>query len=490
MKVCVSLCYAGATDDEILSVFEHYAIGAQGKYAEAGQRYLATTIGKARAFVELHPRPNVDATVNQLRHFITTYDIGKIVPAGPGRRKVRKVADAVFDLMQEDGRLSVNAGKKRLGKLAGVDANTAAAALALLSNILFDVTPNEYGSTISLVDNCRLQQLHPSLSIHTAMTKRGEVSENDKNIYSPHKASEPFLTGTSRYMRTERIPDLARELEITEAKAKADYTRPGLGEGVLLAVHTWCRIGDMTAQEYAAEAGIKLSSARAHLRTAVKMEVAEAEREGSRGPKVFSFAPDFWERIAELAPNLRTYRLSDQREDKRLEAAQQWVKHEEALATTAEETQKLTQRFVKLARQRVPLLTTLHPGLCSEDIKRLAFEVAAYKRNPELTAQIRTARTEARSEHRDDVTMIRELAESIADIGTPLESVFTEIMKFGVFDPRLVRSVLQSAKQMGNYETVEDLRKRIRQEDLALPHLTINTAPNYSHNQLAMAGAA
>ncbi len=57
-SVCLSLCYAGATNDDILAVFEHSPVGTQGKFAEAGQRYLAITIGKARAFMEANPRKN------------------------------------------------------------------------------------------------------------------------------------------------------------------------------------------------------------------------------------------------------------------------------------------------------------------------------------------------------------------------------------------------------------------------------------------------
>jgi putative DNA primase/helicase len=54
MRVVVALCYAGLTDDQILAVFQHFPIGT-GKYAEGGARYLATTIGNARTFVEAHP---------------------------------------------------------------------------------------------------------------------------------------------------------------------------------------------------------------------------------------------------------------------------------------------------------------------------------------------------------------------------------------------------------------------------------------------------
>lgn len=52
-KVITSLVLAGATDDDILSVFEHYPIGVQGKYADKGGnglRYLQHSVSHARAY--------------------------------------------------------------------------------------------------------------------------------------------------------------------------------------------------------------------------------------------------------------------------------------------------------------------------------------------------------------------------------------------------------------------------------------------------------
>jgi DNA-binding transcriptional ArsR family regulator len=316
-----------------------------------------------------------------------------------------------------------------------------------------------------------LQEFHPSLSVVKSVNTGGEIPANDKNVYSPHKADDAFATGTSRYMK-DRIKDISQALDVTFPQAQADYTKRGLGEGVLLAFDTWLRLGDFTAQEYAEETGLKLSTVRGPLRYAETMGLAETEREGSRGPKVYSFVPEFWEKIDELAPNLRTYRLSDQRENKRLEAAQQWVKKELSEAQDTEQTQRLDKRYAHLAKQRLPHLERLYPSMTPKERERLAYEVAAYKRSAQTEQAIRTERSAQRTEHRDDVTMIRELAESIADIGTPLEQVFNEIMKYGVFDGCLVRSVLQSSVQMANYETLDDVRGRLRSQELITGILT------------------
>lgn len=51
-SVIAALVSRGATDDEILSVFEHYPIGTAGKFADRGQDYLALSIGRARSYLE------------------------------------------------------------------------------------------------------------------------------------------------------------------------------------------------------------------------------------------------------------------------------------------------------------------------------------------------------------------------------------------------------------------------------------------------------
>lgn len=511
IKVVTSLVYAGAGDDEIRAIFQHNEIG-QGKYAVRGDEYLAMTIGSARAWVADHPRPDMRATLAGLRLSIKTKNLVDHIGPGPGSKKLRLVADGVFDLMEEDDSPKVTTGKKRLGAISGVSCNTAANALALLNGVLFNVTHTEWGYTIELLEEHRLQLFDPSLKIITKNTDKGSTvstgdqkTANDKNAYSPHKADEPFLTGTSRYMR-EHIQRLAQALEIEPVRAKADYTFPSLGEGVLLAFDTWQRIGDFTAQEYAKETGIKLSSARVHLRRAETMGLAEAEREGSRGPKVYSFIPEFWQRVDELAPDLRTYKITSRREDKRLESAQQWCKKNieqakeeikaaqiaydtEAEQAARDKKKALDQRFERLGTKRKPHLQRLHPDLSPKAVERLAYEVDAYKRRGAAPSpEVRKARNDQADEHRSTVRIIRELADSFSDIDTPQEQVYKAIMQFGTFDEKLVKAVLQSPKQMQNYETLPDVRKRLAHADL-MSDLRM-TPPTSGHEQPALLGGA
>lgn len=413
MSVATSLVYAGATDDDILAVFEHCPIGMNGKFAERGRDYLALTIGNARVYAAAHPRPDVLATVEQMRLWIRTHTFEGHAPSSTdGIYRTdgvdTKIADAVLDTMATDHKLDVVIGKKRLGKLAGVGPNTALRALDRLNGWLFDVTPKatEFGTRVSLVDSSRLQLLDPSLVVKNVKTG-GPLSENDNfapivNEYSPRKGDEPFLAGTSRYVK-KQIRDAAATLGIPTKEAKEQLTFAAFGEGGIRVLDALVRMGGYgTAQELAEETGKKLSSIRNVCGRMAPHGMLETTREGSRGPKVYSLADDVWERLASVAPHLRTYKLNDQREAKRLEGAQQWTQAELALAEKAgnkEQALKLERRFARQAKARIPHLLSLYPELATKEIERLAYEVADYKRSPEKEAAVKTSRKLAQDEH-------------------------------------------------------------------------------------------
>jgi DNA-binding MarR family transcriptional regulator len=298
----------------------------------------------------------------------------------------------------------------------------------------------------------------------------GPSAQNDSatpviNEYSTRKAAEPFLIGTSRYMR-ERFMLIAKTLDITvkQAREQDDLTFPGFGEPGIRVIDAILRAGDMTAKQLAEETGKKVSSIRTACKRLVQHGILMAERDCVLSSYTYTLAGNVWARIDEIAPTLRNYKTKARREDKRLESAQQWCMKgidEAEAAQNTEQAQRLNWRFAHLAKKRLAHLERLHEGLSADDIKRLSYQVDAYKRSPKTEQAVRTERTEARAAHRDEVTMVRELAESIVDIGTPLENVFNEIMRFGVFDARMVRDVLQSPVQMRNYETLDDVRRRL-----------------------------
>jgi DNA-binding transcriptional ArsR family regulator len=363
-----------STNDALYDVHWRSPFNVFLTYTHAGN-VRAAVFAAAQMLGMVQPSVDVSATLAPLRLLIKTVNLAADLPAGKGRQKVRPVVDGIFDLMQQNGRLTITVGKDRIAEVAGVSAPTVKNVLALLNGVIFDVTPTRYGASIALVDKSRLQKLYPLLDVVIGLTTGGKVSENDFSAYTVHKATDPFLSGTSRFMRKEHIPKMAQVLGITPAQAKADYTQRGGGEGLLLAFDTGQRIGDMTATEYAAETGIKLSAARSHLRRAEQMGLAESSREGANGPKVFSFVADFWSRIEELTPNLRTYKLQAQRSDDRLVTAIQYAQRELPKAQPEEQT-ALHRRIENLSAQRIPHLARLHDDMTTEEIETFAYDIA------------------------------------------------------------------------------------------------------------------
>jgi len=430
MSAITALVYAGATDDQILGVFEHCPIGVQGKFADAGHAYLARTIDRARTFAAANPRPDVQATVEAVRLWIRTHSFGALVPAELQTHRIdrstgettivymtdatdTRVADAVLGVMLDAGRLAVDIGKKRLGALAGVGPNTAVNALGRLG-FLFTVTQGGHGAHVALVDPCRLAQMDPYLTT-TQCDHRGPSEPNDKttgvngvriesagNEYSARKNADPFLAGTSRHVKKE-ITAAAAVLEISYVSALDIFAFKSLGEGGLRIIDAMLRVGaDMTIAEMADETGKRPASLRKSCQRLLQHNLVDATREGSTGPTSYSVPADVWDRLAGVAPHLRSYKMSDQREDKRLEAAQQWTQHEITAATVAGEVElsvKLERRFAKQATARIPRLESLHPALSAQEIERLAYEVAAYKRSPDREAVVRTARQMAQDDH-------------------------------------------------------------------------------------------
>ena len=457
MSVATSLVYAGATDDDVLAVFEHCPIGVNGKFAERGRDYLALTIGNARVYAAAHPRPDVLATVEQIRLWIRTHAFeGHAPSSADGIYRTdgvdTKIADAVLDAMAEDQRFDIVIGKKRLGKLAGVGPNTALRALDRLNGWLFDVTPKatEFGARVALVDSGRLQLLDPSLVV-THVKTGGPFSENDKisNEYSPRKAYEPFLVGTSRVIK-QQMAKAAIAMGISDKEAKEQLTFAAFGEGGIRVIDALIRAGDMTASELVEETGKKLSSIRTACARLVQHGLLIAERPNAITSYTYSLADDVWERLAAVAPHLRTYKLNDQREAKRLEGAQQWTQAELALAEKAgdkEKALKLERRFAGQAKARIPHLLSLYPELPTKEIERLAYEVAAYKRSPEKEAKVKANRNTQRAEHRDTVRLIADLIADTLDAGVTKADVLATVSKFG-FDPDLVRSVLSNQQMI------------------------------------------
>lgn len=68
-SVITALCLCGATNDEIRAVFDHYPIGANGKYHDKGRtalHYLAHSVSRARAWCEQKREAEIEQRAAEL----------------------------------------------------------------------------------------------------------------------------------------------------------------------------------------------------------------------------------------------------------------------------------------------------------------------------------------------------------------------------------------------------------------------------------------
>lgn len=246
MSVCVALAYAGATDDEILSVFEHYPVGTEGKYAERGRLYLAHTIGRARAHVTAHPRP--DQLIERAKEYLLTCDIGRHVPDElktaqrdkdgeiVGYRYSRRnydmpIGSRVLDIMASVGRVdavTINAYQivrttNSQGQPVQIASHkTVKAALTRLT-WFFDAQPTDRPNTwaIRLADSFKvvLSKIPVTCTIGRIYTNIDDTGKTLTSTFDQWKADDPYGRGVSRVIRDRLRDEIAEEVGAEQAAA-------------------------------------------------------------------------------------------------------------------------------------------------------------------------------------------------------------------------------------------------------------------------------
>lgn len=196
--------YHWSTNDELrgrpkVSPYDTWVCFAWDGDSKAAYDYLRATIfGNVRlwvrttSFAELIPADKKSTRVNRETGVATLVYVTDSTDT--------KVADALIDLMEKAGRLGASVGKKRLGSLAGVSANTAVAALNRMSGWLFDVEPSEYGAKVTFAADFRAEHINP-LFRQIAEATKDTVAAQMVNEYSPRKAEDAFLSGTSKQIK-------------------------------------------------------------------------------------------------------------------------------------------------------------------------------------------------------------------------------------------------------------------------------------------------
>jgi DNA-binding MarR family transcriptional regulator len=199
-RVILALAKAGATDDDIRAVFVHFAIGE--KYGERGDKYLAHSIGKARAWLEEHPAnpPIATAELASMRGWVRGPDcLAKL------RLHSRRVAELVLtldglcEMAKERRSFRVSTTMRDVADRCGVSASTAHSRLERLEVAgLIKLTRDQYGTIIDL-DPTR------TLSGSVKSVRVGSTSEDD--FFADHRCDDAFTTYPYSYaIRRRQVP--------------------------------------------------------------------------------------------------------------------------------------------------------------------------------------------------------------------------------------------------------------------------------------------
>ena len=346
MSVCVALCYAGATDNDILAVFQHFPIGTAGKFAGRGLNYLERTVTNARSYVAQNPGPvQVQAMIPALREWVKTTSFADFVPARlqskAGYRTDStdtKIADAILDVCAEQKSFRVIISPRDLALRAGVGSkNTVVAALARLAGWFADSSGN------GLITVTRRLTINFHIGGMEGMV-------NLRATYSARKADDVFMTGHSK---------LAKSLDNEES---------GLGETILRIVDALEGLGTATRYELREHTGKTLSCLGRACRHAEELGILDAKREGS-GAKEYSLA-DGWQSITEgLRPTLKTHMLGVERMDRTWEGRQRFAERRLANPDLMDEERAALKRSRDRAvEQRLVVGSVLHPDWTHEEI--------------------------------------------------------------------------------------------------------------------------
>jgi len=411
MKVIVALCAAGASDDDVMAVFTHHPIGTHGKFAEKGrygEDYLAVTIANARAYLagQEQVSKNTLATIAELRFWLRTHSFSEYIPTELRKAIYRtdstdhKVADAVCDLFAVRRSLTIRTGKKTLARYAGVSPNTVTTALHRLQGWLYSVSFDPDGLCISLSDAFVSRMLTP---FHNKPANGGQFTPIEKytdNEYSPRKATNPFLTGSSR-----KVKDKCRDAVIVAGGTPKEWlaTIPrGLGETCLRVLDALHRCGEMAVTDLVANTGKTLGAIRRACRRLEVEELVESTREHSRAPKVYELMPDAWQQVETLTPTLRTHLLSEERADRQLRDSQRWVVAQKTIAVKtgdAVRVKELDKQLTRLGNQRLKYLSQIYAdkNLMPSEVARLAFDIQVPSSpHPALVAKFQRFHGDAR----------------------------------------------------------------------------------------------
>lgn len=283
-RVAVALVHAGASDDDILNVFAHFPIGADGKYAERGIDYLAITIGNARAFVA-RQQAERQAIVNEIAAGRTWLHsaAGAEWLREIGYTRIengRKFWDSILQLCAQRGSWQIEPGYRRLGEMFN------ASHPAVIAHIDRAVE----AGVLSIDRSTQPATLVVTASVfHNLTTCQVTVCEDGNFVknWQDHRPDDAFLDNHGAY-----------------SKRKPDGLRPLGGPALTVITHLLDGPADVTRLGIAS--GHSAQSVRRALNLAHEYGLVAVDA-GARNRKTYELLPEWREALEAIRPHLTTY---------------------------------------------------------------------------------------------------------------------------------------------------------------------------------------
>lgn len=414
MTVCVALCFAGASDDQIRAVFAHNAIGA--KYRERGDEYLGRTIAGARQWAAEQENPvTVRLLVEHLREWVRRADFEQFVPltlqAVNGYRTRHTdvtVADAILDIAHERGRLvSLAISPRELARRAGLgSANTATNAMTRLRGWFIVEHPGahrqqweavRYDLATPLVAAAEdaLQVAYIARCSTSGSTNRSITEPRAMYATSPlatHKAHDAFTASMTPITeeelqaridaRNERIEagENVRPIERSRYRRRLAAILPSAGRGVLRLLDALATEGAGTKAELRVLLNVSPAGLSRLVARAVDLGLVEADRH------TVTLLADWAATVEVITPHMPTAGRGDERADREDAEAIRWAERMlNQPDITPEEETRHRRRKARSARRRRERAERLRPDLTTRHA-----DVAAPRMRPDSPIGLHT----------------------------------------------------------------------------------------------------
>jgi hypothetical protein len=322
-RVILALARSGASDDEIRSVFVHYAVGAKFREKGAsGNKYLAYSIGKARTWLEDHPPDPKASTANlaAARQWVRSAAcLDRLRAAG-----VRRVADlvpildAIVELAQTRRTARIVTTVRAVADLCAIATSTAYRRLAKVGDAgLITMQPVEYGTLIDLspiLEAAKHNELDPSGTLSTIRSSVGGVplgSSCDDDFFADHRIDEAFTNYPRSYAIKRR--GLPADTELN----------PGLNSSGLVLWAALAKGG--TVKELAEATGLTEACVRATVNRYDQSGLLFIWKQ--RRANVYELHPNFEERLDEARPQMTTYGIGQLRAARNASSIADFAQH-------------------------------------------------------------------------------------------------------------------------------------------------------------------